>query len=75
MKNKNKYKYKKILKAFGGHALYLDKYILNHLGIVNGDEVCIELLEDGIKITKANINNSYILELLACAKEKLKRGV
>jgi hypothetical protein len=72
---KNRYKYKKILKAFGGHALYLDKYMLTHLDVVCGDEVCIELVEDGIKITKADVDNKYIMELLNCAKAKLKRRI
>lgn len=72
---KNKYKFKKILKAFGGHALYLDKYILSHLNICNGDEVCIELIEGGIKVTKANIDNDYIMELLNNAKAKLNRRI
>lgn len=38
--------YKKIQKSFGGSAIYLDKSILNHLGVLNGDEVVLELIED-----------------------------
>ena len=40
--------YKKIQKSFGGSAIYLDKSILNHLGVLNGDEVVLELIEDKV---------------------------
>ena len=48
--------YKKIMKSFGGSALYLDKTILNHLGVIHGDEVVLELIEDKVikLIKKAN---------------------
>lgn len=56
--------YKKIIKAFGGSALYLDKTILNHLGALNGDELILELIDDKVVITKSNLDNNYIQRLL-----------
>jgi antitoxin component of MazEF toxin-antitoxin module len=56
--------YKKIMKAFGGSALYLDKTILNHLGVVHGDEVVLELTEDKVVITKSRLDNEAIQKLL-----------
>ena len=64
--------YKKILKAFGGAALYLDKCILKHLSIVPGDEIVIELVDDKVIITKPCIDAKRIKELLD-ANEKLKK--
>ena len=55
---------KKIMKAFGGSALYLDKTILNHLGVVHGDEVVLELTEDKVVITKSRLDNEAIQKLL-----------
>ena len=48
--------YKKIMKSFGGAGLYMDKSMLNHLGVLPGDEVVIELKDDFIKIKKLDIN-------------------
>jgi antitoxin component of MazEF toxin-antitoxin module len=56
--------YKKIMKAFGGSALYLDKTILNHLGAIHGDEVVLELVEDKVIITKSRLDNARIQRLL-----------
>lgn len=56
--------YKKIMKAFGGSALYLDKTILNHLGVIHGDEVVLELVEDKVIITKSRLDNARIQRLL-----------
>ena len=56
--------YKKIMKAFGGAGLYIDKTMLNHLGCLIGDEVVIELTEDGLHITKPTIDPARIQELL-----------
>ena len=60
--------YKKIIKAFGGSALYLDKTILNHLGVLNGDELVLELVEDKVVITKSRLNNERIQKLLDKSK-------
>jgi antitoxin component of MazEF toxin-antitoxin module len=56
--------YKKIQKSFGGSALYLDKTILNHLGVLNGDEVVLELTEDKVVITKSQLDNDRIQKLI-----------
>lgn len=56
--------YKKIMKSFGGAGLYMDKNMLNHLGVLPGDEVVIELTEDYIKIKKPEINLDLVQELL-----------
>lgn len=63
--------YKKIMKSFGGAGLYMDKSMLNHLGVLPGDEVVIELAEDYIKIKKPAINLLKVQELL---DEKAKTG-
>lgn len=56
--------YKKIIKAFGGSALYLDKTILRHLNAVNGDELVIELKDDKVIITKSRLDNDKIQKIL-----------
>ena len=56
--------YKKIQKSFGGSAIYLDKTILNHLGVLNGDEIVLELVEDKVIITKSKLNNDRIQEII-----------
>ena len=63
--------YKNILKAFGGAGLYIDKTMLNHLGVLIGDEVVIELKEDGLLIKKPEIDPNKIQELLDA---KIKKG-
>lgn len=60
--------YKKILKAFGGAALYLDKSILKHLKVSTGDEVIIELVDDKVIITKPAIDIKKIKELFDASK-------
>lgn len=56
--------YKKIQKSFGGSAIYLDKIILNHLGVLNGDEVVLELVEDKVIIRKSGLDNEKIQKLI-----------
>lgn len=56
--------YKKIMKSFGGSAIYLDKTILNHLGVLNGDELVLELIDDKVIMTKSELNNERIQRLL-----------
>lgn len=56
--------YKKILKSFGGSAIYLDKIILNHLGVMPGDELVLEIIDDKVIITKSNLNNEKIQKIL-----------
>ena len=63
--------YKKIMKSFGGAGLYMDKSMLNHLGVLPGDEVVIELKDDFIKIKKLDINLNLVQEIL---DEKVKAG-
>ena len=64
--------YKNIQKAFGGAALYLDKTILKHLGVIAGDEVVIELVDDKVIISKPTLDAKKIKELLS-ASEKFKK--
>jgi len=56
--------YKRIIKAFGGAGLYIDKTMLNHLGVLTGDEVVIELLPEGLLIKKPDLDLDKIQELL-----------
>lgn len=56
--------YKRIQKSFGGSAIYLDKIILNHLGVLNGDELVLELKEDKVIITKSDLDNTKIQQLI-----------
>ena len=56
--------YKKILRAFNGCALYLDKKILKALNVTAGDEVVIEVKEGEVIITKPTIDANKIKELL-----------
>lgn len=56
--------YKKIQKSFGGSAIYLDKSILNHLGVLNGDEVVLELIEDKVIMKKSGLDNERIQKLI-----------
>lgn len=56
--------YKKIQKSFGGSAIYLDKIVLNHLGVLNGDEIVLELVDDKVIITKSDLDNRKIQKLL-----------
>ena len=56
--------YKNILKAFGGAGLYIDKIMLNHLGVLIGDEVTIELKEEGLLIRKPELDVNKVQELL-----------
>ena len=52
------------MKAFGGAGLYMDKTMLNHLGVLAGDEVVIELKDDGLMIKKPDLDLNRIQELL-----------
>lgn len=56
--------YKKIQKSFGGSALYLDKTILNHLGVLPGQELVLELIDDKVIITKSELDNERIQKLI-----------
>lgn len=56
--------YKKILRAFNGCALYLDKKILKALNVAAGDEVVIEVREGEVIITKPSIDANKIKEML-----------
>ena len=56
--------YKKIQKSFGESAIYLDKSILNHLGVLNGDEVVLELIEDKVIMKKSGLDNERIQKLI-----------
>lgn len=56
--------YKKILQAFGGSALYLDKCILKALNIGPKDEVVIDVQPGIVTITKPTIDANKIKEIL-----------
>lgn len=62
--------YKNILKAFGGAGLYIDKTMLNHLGVLIGDEVTIELKEDGLLIRKPELDVNKVQELIDAKTQK-----
>ena len=66
--------YKKILSAFNGAALYLDKSILKALHVGTGDEVILEVKEGEVIIRKPTIDANKIKELLD-ANPEIKRGV
>ena len=67
--------YKKIQKAFGkGSGLYMDKTMLNHLGVLPGDEVLIEFTQDGLLIKKSNLDNERIERLLKSVKQTQARN-
>ena len=57
--------YKRILKAFGGAALYIDKKMLKCLGVGLDDELCIELQKDRIVITKSVMCDKKLRELFS----------
>lgn len=52
------------MKSFGGAGLYMDKAMLNHLGVLPGDEIVIELIDNCIKITKPELDLDVIQELI-----------
>ena len=56
--------YKKLIKAFGGSALYIDKCILNALNVNPGEEVCIEIKDNKVIITKPSISVNEVKELI-----------
>lgn len=64
--------YKKIIAAFGGAALYVDKTMLKALNIEPGDEVIIDIQEDKLVITKPTLDANKIKELLSAAT-KIKK--
>ena len=62
--------YKRIQKTFGkGSGLYMDKTMLNHLGVLPGDEVVIELVDDALVIRKSTLDNERIERLLKSARK------
>ena len=57
--------YKKINKACGGAILYVDRTMLNHLGVLVGDEIVIELKEDSsLVIKKPDLDLTKVQEIL-----------
>ena len=66
--------YKKVLSAFGGAGLYLDKSILKALKVSPGDEIVIDVQEDKVTLTKPTIDANKIKELLNAAKQS-KKGI
>lgn len=61
--------YKKILEAFGGAALYVDKSMLKALNVTPGDEIIIEVQEGKLIITKPVIDANKIKELLDASRQ------
>lgn len=59
-----KFFYKKILKAFGGAALYINKDILTHLKVNTGDEIRLELRNGEVVITKPKLDAESIRKIL-----------
>ena len=65
--------YKKLQKAFGGNGLYIDKTILNHLGILGEDELVLDLTEingEPVVIMKKSRLNAQQLQRLLDEKRK-----
>ena len=58
------------MKAFGGGGLYVDKTMLNHLGVLIGDEIVIEFKEEGLLLKKPEFNAEKIQELLEQSKTR-----
>ena len=65
--------YKKLQKAFGGNAMYIDKTILNHLGLLQEDELVLDLTEINgepvIIMKKSKLDNTRLQELLDARKK------
>jgi len=67
--------YKKLQKAFGGNAMYIDKIILNHLGILGEEELVLDLTEiDGEPVVIVKKSNLDIEELQRLLDEKRKKS-
>lgn len=65
--------YKKINRACGGAILYVDKTMLNHLGVLAGDEVSIELEANStLVIKKPELDLSKVQEILKNAKANMR---
>lgn len=65
--------YKKLQKAFGGNGIYIDKTILNHLGLLQEDELVLDLTEINgepvIIMKKSKLDNTRLQELLDARKK------
>ena len=71
MRKKPKIKFKKLLSAFGGVALYIDRQMLEHLNLQSGEEIQIELKEHEIVLSKPFITNIEVDELLQKEKSRI----
>ena len=67
-KTKPKIKFKHLLKAFGGAALYIDKQMLKHLQLSCGEEVQIEFKDGFIILSKPLITDTKVQELVQKAR-------
>lgn len=56
--------FKRLLNAFGGTALYLDKKILQHIGVSPKDEVVITLVDNVAIISKPLLSTQEIDRIL-----------
>lgn len=63
-----KIKFKNLIKAFGGTALYMDKQMLKYLQLSCGEEIQIELKNNSIVLSKPLIPEQKVHELLQKAK-------
>lgn len=65
--------YKKLQKAFGGNGIYIDKTILNHLALLQEDELVLDLTEINgepvIIMKKSKLDNTRLQELLDARKK------
>lgn len=57
--------FKKLINAFGGSALYLDKKILRHIGVNPKDEVVITLVDKVAVISKPLLSTQDIDRILS----------
>lgn len=67
-----KIKFKNLIKAFGGTALYMDKQMLSCLQLSCGEEIQIELKDNFIVLSKPLISETKVHELLQKAKVRIK---
>lgn len=61
-------KFKKLINAFGGVALYVDKQMLDYLHVKGGDEVRIDFKDGKVILSRPIISNERVNQLLQKAK-------
>lgn len=67
--------FKKLIRSFGGYALYFSKSMLNHLDLNDKDEVKIEFIHGAIIITKSDLSDAKIEEMMQLAIQQTKTRI